>query len=42
MLSVGDVAPEFYLENREGEIQGLPAILDRREFALIIFLRHLG
>jgi hypothetical protein len=42
MLEIGDVAPEFYLENQQAEVLGLPDILAGANYALLIFLRHLG
>ena len=42
MLEVGDVAPEFYLEDQEARVIGLPEILAENKYALLIFLRHLG
>ena len=42
MLEIGDVAPEFFLENQDAEVLGLPEILTEARYVLLIFLRHLG
>ena len=42
MLEVGDIAPEFYLEDQDARMLGLPDILSQTRYVLLIFLRHLG